>query len=103
MSLYRPKRCTDCGELKTLSEYPRNRRRPDGHSDRCRACLFAAIDERHNGFQGVYFSDRKNRWVAVYKTGAVAQHVPLEARDKDARAEALAEARHDQRAKEMAW
>lgn len=32
------KRCTKCGEMKDLSEFYRNRARPDGRNNECRAC-----------------------------------------------------------------
>jgi hypothetical protein len=32
------KRCIDCGELKPVSEYHRNRGRPDGLQRRCKTC-----------------------------------------------------------------
>lgn len=36
------KQCTGCGEVKPLSEFHKNKRRPDGHHAQCKACRCAA-------------------------------------------------------------
>lgn len=33
------KKCSKCGEAKPLGEFNKDRRSPDGHQDRCRACV----------------------------------------------------------------
>lgn len=33
------KKCSKCGEAKPLGEFNKDRRSPDGHQDRCRACF----------------------------------------------------------------
>jgi hypothetical protein len=40
------KRCARCGLVKTIEDFPRNRHLPDGHVQRCRACLGIERRER---------------------------------------------------------
>ena len=35
------KKCSICGQTKSLSEFERDKRRPDGHGPRCKPCIKA--------------------------------------------------------------
>jgi 5-methylcytosine-specific restriction endonuclease McrA len=58
------KRCTKCGETKSLEEFPKNRSRPDGHHSWCKICNrqhVAAFKATERGQQYYAEWEAKNR------------------------------------------
>lgn len=47
------KRCTRCGEVRPLAEYPPDKRRRDGRDSRCRACHAERVREARWAKQGI--------------------------------------------------
>ena len=61
------KRCPDCGELKTLDEFPRNKNSKDGRHSYCKPCHNARGKET---YQRLYGSTRHYHLMRRYGIGA---------------------------------
>lgn len=55
------KTCSDCGELKPLDEFPRNRAHSDGYHNLCKPCNRVRSRARYQAKRQEYI-DRANRW-----------------------------------------